>query len=194
MTDDKLKLTLSIIGAFAVTATDVYFNIPLPERNALSLGVVVAMIMSGVKGVGIYLVGYVQKNPRNEAKSAEEVLAVVKRSDLPAEVKAQVSPALATETARPTPGAPPPVVLVPPATAWSSAEPPEVQAAARARAEALALPPDQGRDGLLFLDCLAVSRFAVAGSLAAFHALPEAERAAWRLYITEVLRREKESQ
>ena len=97
--NDYTKLVCSVLGTFIIGATTAY-NI---DHNTTIL----AIVMAGLASVGPYLLGYWQTNPRNQPHSAERLLESVHASDLPAEVKARLAPALASETIKTPEGARP---------------------------------------------------------------------------------------
>jgi len=91
--NDYTKLVCSVLGTFLAGATTAY-NI---DHNTTIL----AIVMAGLASVGPYLLGYYQVNPRNQPRTAEQLLESVHASDLPGDLKARLAPALASETIPP---------------------------------------------------------------------------------------------
>jgi hypothetical protein len=93
MTDDRLKLALSLAAFFSIGVGAAY----QVDANAPWLKLVIA----GALSTAGYITGYVQTNPRLQPRTAEALLVAVKAADVAPEVKLAVAPVLAQEAIRP---------------------------------------------------------------------------------------------
>jgi len=91
---DRMKELLTPLAVFIAGFAPAYYANP----EAASWP---RWVMAGLVALGAWITGYSQTNPRLQPTTSAQLLESVKKSDMPASVKAEVAAPLATEAAKP---------------------------------------------------------------------------------------------
>jgi len=92
--DDRTKLLCCTVGTFLLGVTTAYRIARGNPLFELNWDLAVDLLMAGAAPLGSYLLGYWQRNPRNDDDTVQELVTAVRVSNLPLETKVQVVPVL----------------------------------------------------------------------------------------------------